>query len=93
MSPSRSACCRRFLPVGLMRSPINTVRPPKKTAWLYEETAVSVRTGSGFGAFPESFCTSAAMCAGVVPQQPPSSHAPSSHSFSMEAANSSGSTG
>ena len=39
-SPSRKACFKRGLPVGLMRSPIKIGRAPNVTVCVYEDTTV-----------------------------------------------------
>ncbi len=78
ISPSRKACFSRALPVGLIRSPMRRGRVPAATACVLEETTVRALSAMGFGAMSRQARVMASMCAGVVPQQPPSSQTPSS---------------
>ena len=92
-SPARIASFSRGLPVGLIRSPISSGRAPNSAVFVYEETTVragTLRAGTGL---PRSASAMRRMCAGVVPQQPPSSATPSPAKRSAQPQNSSGPTG
>jgi len=89
--PSRSARFMAGFPVGLMRSPISAgARPPIATAREPDETTVARIGAMGSGAKPFSRSVMARKCAGVVPQQPPSSHAPARDASSSARAKASG---
>ena len=85
-----SASLSLGLPVGFIRSPTMTGPAPSSTAVEKELTTVlCFLTGSANGSSRQRF-TSAAMCSGVVPQQPPSSCAPASAILAMPSAKSPG---
>ena len=93
MSRLRSARLRRGLPVGLIRSPMTMGARDRSTARLPEvTTGPPAFLGRGFGAISRQAAAMAAMCAGVVPQQPPTIHAPAPQISAIAAANSSGLT-
>ena len=90
--PFRSSSCSFFFPVGLIRSPITIKVPFSDNSIVFrsEESrdllfAVIAQTGSSFTA-----CFNAAICSGVVPQQPPTICAPALTSIFPASANSSG---
>ena len=75
-----------------MRSPIRTGAEPKHTALLKEETTEIFFFFTGIAVIPEVAPTNAAICPGVVPQQPPTIRSPSFTSSAVFEANSSGET-
>ena len=77
MSPSRSACWKRFLPVGLIRSP-TTVMPSTTTRWTGVHSTEGRGRASRPTAHPSNTRCSARIKSGVVPQQPPAANSPSS---------------
>ena len=89
--PLRSASFIFFLPVGLMRSPMTPTSPgtSEATRWGPQTAKRSGRVRRT-GARPESSARSAAMCSGVVPQQPPRMETPDSSMGTTAVANSSG---
>ena len=89
--PLRSASFILRLPVGLMRSPMTPTSPgASATTRCGPHTAKRSGSVRGEGARPASSARSAAMCAGVVPQQPPRIVTPVSSMGATAAAYSSG---
>ena len=76
MSPSRSACWKRFFPVGLMRSP-TTVTSFTSTGFTGVHSQLRGVTLRTAGASLPKLCFSRRINSGVVPQQPPSMEIPS----------------
>ena len=88
---SRSAALNLLLPVGLMRSPMMTGFGPISTVCENDETTVlCLGTGAANG-FLRHTSIILLMCAGVVPQQPPSACTPMPAISPMRVANSSAS--
>ena len=73
MSPSRSACWKRFFPVGLMRSP-TTVMPSTVTVSTGVHSTEGIRCAGRPGVQPAKVPLSSLMNSGVVPQQPPAAN-------------------
>ena len=70
MSFSSSACWKRFLPVGLMRSPI-TRTPSMRSGVTGVHTKLARSYSRSAGRLSFSASAVARMYSGVVPQQPP----------------------
>ena len=77
MSFSLSACLNRFLPVGLILSPIRTGDPPNSTVCVYDDTHIIFFSVTGTGFIPLALSVRVRMYSGVVPQQPPATLTPS----------------
>ena len=82
---------KRFLPVGLIRSPI-TLGWSMVTQFTAEQAMLTRLTVRTFLSFPERAVFTALIWSGVVPQHPPNMVTPASASFMALAAKSSGST-
>ena len=71
--PSRIMRAKALEPVTLVRSPTltNRLSPPTLKGSRPDRRSFFSSTGTARGASPATACAIAAMCAGVVPQQPP----------------------